>query len=134
MALDLGTKRCGVAVSDKTCFLSMPIGTISYNVDDYASLYKELNVIIKDKEITHVIMGEPKNMDGSSGFATRRSDELVSMLKGEVIIIFVDERLTSVYASKILRDNGKNAKQSKGVIDTVSACLILDSYLRSLKL
>lgn len=131
LALDLGTKRCGVSLSDRSNTLACPYKTISYSLNDYNYLFNELSAIIEKENVTDVVVGKPVNMDGTSGFASKRSDELVELLKTKnVNISFVDERLTSVFANKILESNGKNAKNSKPLVDTLSACLILETYLR----
>ncbi len=134
LGLDLGTKRCGVAISDKTNLIACPLSLINYNSEDYESLAKEISLIIKENEITDLVIGLPKNMDGSSGFATKRSDRLLECLElGDVSVHFIDERLTTVMASNILRDNGKNAKKQKKMIDTLSACLILEDFMKRAK-
>lgn len=133
LALDLGTKTCGVAYSDKTNTLACPYKTLRFHENDYDYLFNMLKDVIKNYNITHVIIGRPINMDGTYGFATKRSDILVEKLKSlDIMYDFVDERLTSVFANKILESNGKNARNSKKLVDTVSACLILETYLRRL--
>lgn len=133
MALDLGTKTCGVAFTDRSNTLACPYRTIKFRSEDYDYLFNLLTEIIEREKITHVIIGKPVNMDGSSGYATHRSDYLVSKLeKINIEISFIDERLTSVFANRILEENGKNARDSKKMVDTVSACLILETFLRRL--
>ena len=133
LALDLGTKTCGVAISDKTNILASPLKTIRFQSEDYKTLLVELEDIIKEKEITNLVIGKPLNMDGSSGFATRRSDYIYEELKKlDINISFVDERYTSVFANNILKDLGKSTRGSKKLVDTVSACLILETHLRKI--
>lgn len=135
LALDLGTKTCGVAISDKTNMLACPYKTIRFNNGDYELLFSELIEIFSKEKITHVIIGKPYNMDGTSGFATKRSKNLVDfLLQNNISHSFIDERLTSVFAGKILESNGLDNRKSKKLVDTVSACLILESYLRRLDL
>lgn len=134
MALDLGTKTCGVAISDKTNMLASPSGTVKFFKEDYLYLFNNLKKIIEEKKITDIVIGKPLNMDGSSGFATHRSDELVTYFKKlSVNIHFSDERLTSVFAGKILEGAGKSTYESKKLVDTVSACLILENFLRKIE-
>ncbi len=131
LALDLGIKNCGVAISDKTNILSSPLKTIRYQREDYETLSKEINQIILDNNITHLIIGKPVNMDGSYGFATRRGEEFLKFIKQDNIdVIFIDERLTTVMAQNIFHTNGKDIRKSKKDIDTLSACLILESYIK----
>lgn len=135
MALDLGTKTCGVALTDRSNTLACPYKTFRFHSEDYAYLFSLLGEVIKSEKITHVIIGRPINMDGSNGFATHRSDYLVTEFeKIGIDISFEDERLTSVFAHKILEENGKDSRKSKKLVDTVSACLILESFLRRMQI
>lgn len=134
MALDLGTRTCGIAFTDRSNTLACPYKTIRFSENNYDYLFELLKSVIAEQKITHVVIGKPVNMDGSSGYATNRSENLVKLLKTlEVEISFEDERLTSVFANKILEENGKDARKSKKLVDTVSACLILESFLRRLE-
>ena len=131
MALDLGTKSCGVAYTDRTNTIAVPYKTIKFKHEDYDYLFLELKKVIDSENITHIVIGKPLNMDGSSGFAAKRSEYLATKLKElNLNISFVDERLTSVFASNILLDNNINAKKGKKIIDTVAACLILETFLK----
>ncbi|MFI3260218.1 MAG: Holliday junction resolvase RuvX [bacterium] len=131
MALDLGTKTCGIALTDRSNILACPYKTIRFRTEDYEYLYNQLEKIIEEEKITTIVIGKPLNMDGSSGFATNRSDYIVSKFKElEIDVEFVDERLTSVFANKILEGNGKSTRDSKKMVDTLSACLILETFLR----
>ncbi len=131
LALDLGTKRCGVAITDQSNTIACPVKTISYKSEDYDFLAKEINSIILENKVTDLVIGKPKNMDGSEGFATKRSDELLKFINKEGINIhFEDERLTTIFAQNILHFNGKDTRQSKKVIDTLSACLILETFMK----
>ncbi len=134
LALDIGTKRCGVAISDISNTLSSPYSTVSYNSNDYKALGEVINKIIEEKKITDLVVGNPKNMDGSSGFATKRFDELKSYLNLDNITVhLIDERLTTVFAQNILKENGTKIKKGKKDLDVLSACLILEDFLKRLK-
>ncbi len=133
LALDLGTKRCGVAISDKTNIIACPHSLLSYYNEDYKNLADQLQVILEDNCITDLVIGKPINMDGSSGFATKRGEILLEFLNTENINVhFIDERLTTVMASNILRESGKDTRKSKKIIDTLSACIILETYMKRL--
>lgn len=132
LAIDLGTKTCGIAISDRSNILACPYNTIRFNSNDYESLAPNLQMIFKEENITDLIIGKPKNMDGTSGFATKRSDELLTFLDTTNINIhYIDERLTTVLAQNIMRENGRNTKKSKKDIDTVAATLILESFMKA---
>lgn len=134
MALDLGTKTCGVAFTDRTNTLACPYKTIRFHNEDYDYLFNLLQEVIEKEKITNIVIGKPVNMDGSNGFATHRSDLLVEKLNSlNLEVSFVDERLTSVFANKILENSGFDTRKSKKMVDTVSACLILETYLRRLE-
>ena len=134
LGLDLGTRSCGIAITDKTNTICTPKSPIFFNHEEYDKLLEELKPIIKENEITDIVLGLPKNMDGTMGFAAERSINFANMLRDlEVRVHFVDERLTSVEAMSILHFAGKTEKSGKKIIDSVSANIILDTYLRSLK-
>ena len=133
LGLDLGTKSCGVSISDKTNVLSTPLNPIFYERENYSELLNQLKIIINDNNITDIVLGLPKNMDGSLGFAANRSIEFAGILTElNVNVHFVDERLSTVEAMSILHFTGKKVKNSKKVIDSVSANIILETYLRSI--
>ncbi len=134
LGLDLGTKSCGIAISDKTNILSTPKDPIFYELEEYEKLHEKLLPIIKENNITDVVIGLPKNMDGSLGFAAERSINFAQVLKEDGLTVhFVDERLSTVEAMSILHFTGKTEKNSKKVIDSVSANIILETFLRGQK-
>ncbi len=134
LGLDLGTKSCGIAISDKTNILSTPKDPIFYEREEYEKLHEKLLPIIKENNITDVVIGLPKNMDGSLGFAAERSINFAQVLKEDGLTVhFVDERLSTVEAMSILHFTGKTEKNSKKVIDSVSANIILETFLRGQK-
>ena len=104
LGLDLGTRTLGVAISDKTNTLASFLKVIRFNDDTKNQMYEELCQIIKEYNITHVILGLPKNMDNSLGFASQRSidfkNHLINLVDVEIILL--DERLTTVEAENIL--------------------------------
>lgn len=134
LGLDLGTKSCGIAISDKTNILSTPKDPIFYEREEYEKLHEKLLPIIKENNITDVVIGLPKNMDGSLGFAAERSINFAQVLREDGLTVhFVDERLSTVEAMSILHFTGKTEKNSKKVIDSVSANIILETFLRGQK-
>lgn len=134
LGLDLGTTSLGVAISDKTNTLVSPLTLIKFKSEDYEDALNKLMVIIKDKNITEVVLGLPKNMDNSLGFAAQRSINFKSMLENEGIkVILEDERLTTVEAINIMKDNGLKKINKQKKTDVISAVLILEMYLKRLK-
>ena len=80
LGLDLGTTTCGVAISDKTNTLVSPLTLIKFKSEDYEDALKKLMDIINEKNITTVVLGLPKNMDNTMGFAAKRSLNFKDML------------------------------------------------------
>ena len=132
LGLDLGTKTLGIAISDKTNSIACPMTTLRFQNEDYESLIDPLKEIIMKNNITVVILGFPKNMDSSEGFAAQRSRNFRKLIEKHfnIKVELVDERLTSVMAHSILSNNGKKTINHKKVVDELAACLILEDYLK----
>lgn len=132
LGLDLGTKTLGLAISDKSNMIASPYKVLRWDGEDYSLLFKELDVIIKDNNITDLILGLPKNMNNTLGFAAERSlkfkEALEERYKLEVHLI--DERLSTVEATNYLLDADMSRKKRKKVVDGVAASIILDTYLK----
>ncbi len=133
LGIDYGDARVGVAVSDLMGFTAQGVGTVKNT--GMKKLIAELGEIIKKYNPEKIVIGLPKNMDGTEGFRAEATykfaKHLEEVFKGE--IIFRDERLTTVGAQRFLNETNTRGKKRKGVIDTVSACLILEGYLNSVK-
>ena len=131
LGLDLGTTSLGVAISDKTNTLVSPLTLIKFKKEDYNDALNKLMEIIKDKNISKVVLGLPKNMDNSLGFAAQRSLNFKKILESEnVEVILEDERLTTVEAINIMKNNGLKRINKQNKTDVLSAVLILESYLK----
>lgn len=136
LGLDLGIKSLGIAVSDKTNTLATPVETFSFAKEDYDSALKKVEELVKTYAITDIILGLPKNMDNSLGFAAKRSIHFKTKLEKSIDNVEVhlfDERLSTVEALNILKENNVKKINKKNVVDTVSANIILENYLRGLK-
>jgi len=131
LGLDLGTKSCGVAISDRSNTLIFPHSTIHFEREQYDECLKQVKVIIEKEGITDVAIGLPINMDNSLGFATERTLNFIPKLESlGVEVGTVDERLTSVEAERLLHDSGLKSREFKDKVDMQAAVLILESYLR----
>ena len=132
LGLDLGTKTCGIAISDRTNTLASFLKVIRFKDGDYKDLINEIIEIINEKKITEIALGLPKNMDNSCGFAAERSMNFKKILENEIDIPvnLIDERLTTVEAENILINLDKSREQRKKIIDGVAAVLILESFLK----
>ena len=129
LAMDLGTKRLGLAISISGV-LTTPYKLISFKT--YEEARDEVIKIIEKEKITCLVLGLPKNMDNSMGFASERSLNFKKLLeeKCSLPVNLVDERLSTVEAESILIENNYSRAKRKNVIDELSACIILDTYLR----
>lgn len=132
LGIDYGDARVGVAVSDPLGLTAQGVGTVKNT--GKKKLMEELQKIIYEYNPETIVIGMPKNMDGTEGFradATRHfAQNLAEIYKGK--IDFTDERLTTMGASRYLNTTDTRGKKRKAVIDTVSACLILESYMRKM--
>lgn len=132
LGLDLGTKTLGVSISDRTNTISTPLVTLHFNSENYESVIPELKKIVEEKQITDFVLGLPKNMDNSCGFAAERSKQFEGILKlhFQMPIHFVDERLSTKEAENILISTDMNRKKRKKVVDNVASAIILDTFLK----
>lgn len=133
LGLDLGTKTLGLACTDKLGIISSPYKVLRYN--DINELIDELLIIIKEEEIDELVLGLPKNMNNSMGFASERSLNFKKLLetKCTLPIHLVDERLSTMEAENILLFSDTSRQKRKKVIDAYAASIILDTYLKSKK-
>ena len=132
LGLDLGTRTCGLAMSDKTNFIASPFKTLKWDGENYDLLFVELDTIIKDYGITDLVLGLPKNMNNTLGFASERSLKFKEALENRynLKVVLIDERLSTVEAENYLISADMSRKKRKKVIDGVAASLILDTYLK----
>lgn len=132
LGLDLGSKTCGVSVSDALGMIARSVATIRFESDDYDSGFEQVQAYIKEFQIKTVVLGLPKHMNGDVGIRGEISimfKEKLETLGLEVILW--DERLTTVAAQKILIAADVSRKKRKQVIDQMAAVQILQSYLDS---
>ena len=132
LGLDLGTKTLGLAMSDKTNFIASPYRVLRWDGEDYELLFKDLDTIIKDNNITDLVLGLPKNMNNTLGFAAERSLKFKEALEGRynMEVHMIDERLSTMEATNYLLTADVSRKKRKQVVDGVAASIILDTYLK----
>ena len=133
LGLDLGTKTLGLAITDKFGTLSVPYKVLRYT--DINELILELIKIIDEENIDELVLGLPKNMNNSLGFASKRSLDFKELLEKKISqkINLVDERLSTVEAENILISTNTSREKRKKIIDAYAASIILDTYLNSKK-
>ncbi|MDD2490308.1 MAG: Holliday junction resolvase RuvX [Bacilli bacterium] len=131
LGLDLGTKTLGVAISDRCGIIANIYRTISFVQHDYDQLLPILKDIVTNEQITKIVLGLPKNMDGSiserGNITISFQKKLESYLGIEVVL--EDERWTTKQANKILLEADLSRKKRKTKIDQIAATIILQSYL-----
>lgn len=131
MGLDVGSKTIGVAISDALGWTAQGIETIKINEDQDEFGMDRLGELIKQYEVTHIVVGYPKNMNNSIGPRAEASERFAALLE-EVYSISVtlwDERLTTMAAEKMLISADVSRKNRKKVIDKMAAVMILQGYL-----
>ena len=133
MAIDYGDQRIGLAVSDLLGMLCGEAWTM--NEWDMERASKRIAEEAAAREVGTLVLGLPKNMDGSEGVRAEKSREFKAMLERDIglPVVLWDERRSSSEAHAILHAAGKKEKQHRKTVDAVAASLILEGYLGSLK-
>ncbi len=129
LGVDYGDVRTGLAVSDISGYLAGGIGQVSPGGMRHTAQYVAAEA--KKQGVVRIIVGLPKNMDGSEGFRAEAVRAFVELLKAEtdIPIDFSDERLSTCEAHRYLQGTGTGGKKRKSVVDTLSAQIILQDYL-----
>ncbi len=131
LALDHGTVRIGVALSDELKMLATPLEYLP--AEPFAQLVERLRQIIREKEVELILVGLPRNMDGSYGPAALKVQEFVAALRSALTVPIQtwDERLTSVQAHRYLTQGGVRGRERRQKVDQMAAAILLQSYLDS---
>ena len=132
LALDHGTKRIGVAVSDELKMIATPLEFIP--AEPFTDVVARLKELIREKEVELILLGMPRNMDGSYGPAALKVQEFAAVLKDKIAIPIQlwDERLTSAQAQRFLIEGKVRRDERKQKVDKTAAAILLQSYLDSL--
>lgn len=131
VALDVGDRRIGIAVSDPLGITAQPIET--YTRVGYGPDVRRILEICRQYETDHILCGLPKNMDGSQGFQVDKVREFASKLEEQgLVITYYDERMTTMLAEGALLEANMRRQDRKKKVDMVAAVVILQSYLDSL--
>ena len=132
MGLDIGDKNIGIAISSG--IIAQGIGT--YRRSEYDKDICYINKIIKDNKVSKLVVGLPKNMNGSIGFQGEKvikfCEDLEKILDGGIKIEFMDERLTTVLANNFMLEADMSRKKRKNIVDKMAAQIILQDYLNML--
>lgn len=129
LSLDLGARRIGVALSDPTGTIATPLQVLVHT--DHRRDLAAVATLAASNEVARIVVGWPRNMDGTRGPAARRAEAFASALRRVVgvPVDLWDERLSTVAADRTLRDAGTRRNRRRAVRDRVAAALILEGYL-----
>src|SRR2546423_1292952 len=132
LAIDHGSKRIGIAVSDELRMIAQPLEFIP--AEPFANFLIRLKELLRDKEVELILVGMPRNMNGSYGPAALKVQDFVAALKGAVTVPIEtwDERLTSAQANRFLIEGNVRREKRKEKVDQTAAAILLQSYLDSL--
>lgn len=127
MALDIGTKRIGVALSD---FLHViATGNCVIDRQPEAVAVEKIKKLAQENKVKTIVAGVPVNMDGTQGAQAQDCINFMKNFENDFEIVFEDERLTSEQAEENLRERKVDFRKNKGLVDIESACIILQQYL-----
>ena len=131
LGLDLGTRTLGLSLSDTTFTIASTLKTIRFNENDYEFLLNELDSIIKEYDITKMILGFPKNMNNTIGERCETTLMFQKLLieRFNIEVILQDERLTTVEATNYMLKADISRKKRKEKVDALAANIILQTYL-----
>ena len=129
MAIDYGDAHTGIAISDPTGFLAGFTTVITAYRPEVVA--EQVAVLAKEHGAEELVLGHPKNMDGTRGPRAEKAEAMAELLKEAtgLPVVLWDERRTTIDAHQILMTGGKNANKRKKVVDAVAASLILEGYL-----
>ena len=134
LGVDFGDTRTGLAVSDTSRFLASGIGYVSPG--GIVKTADKVAEVAREQKVSAIVVGLPKTMDGSEGFRAERCREFAELLRErltDIPVAMMDERMTTMSASRYLNETNTRGQKRKGVIDTLSAQIILQNVLDRLK-
>ncbi len=133
LGIDFGDRRIGLAVSDRLQITAQALG--QYLVTNKEENKKYFTQLVADYQIEKIVLGLPLSMDGTSGPRVDKTKAFAKWLEGflDTPIIYWDERLTTIQATRILNQQNVKGKTKKNLKDQISAVIILSSYLESLR-
>lgn len=132
MGLDYGSKTVGVALSDELGLMAQAFETIERKHENkLRKTLARIENIVKEKDISLIVVGNPIYMDGREGIRVEKTKEFIELLKArvDIEIVLQDERLSTYTADEILKDSGVKKEDRKKYIDKVAAAIILQDYM-----
>lgn len=134
LGLDLGSKTLGVAMSDPLGFTAQGVETFVFPENQYQLAINRVVDVVKKEKILKIILGYPKNMNGTIGQRGKVSERFAKKLHEaiDIEVVLWDERMTTMEAEKILINANISRQKRKKIIDKMAAVVILQSYLNSI--
>ena len=135
LGIDYGDSRVGLAITDPLGFTAQGLETISHNGNDKVVL-RRLDEIMDQYEIDTIVVGMPFNMDGTKTVRAEVTEKFLHKIKckyNKIKIETMDERLTTVAAHKTMNFLDINKHKKRGIVDTISAVYILETYMNKNK-
>lgn len=131
LGIDLGSRTVGMAISDYMGIIASPIGTERITENNLQEALECVKIVVKEREVEKIVLGLPKNMDGSEGFQSQYCLDFKEMLEKELKleVVMLDERLTTRMAHSAMIQADMSRKKRKENVDKIAACIILQSYL-----
>lgn len=131
LGIDLGSKTVGMAISDYLEIVATPIGTSEIEENNLDQALKEVERIVKERDVKKIVLGLPKNMDGSQGFQSEYSLTFKKMIEDnlKLPVIMLDERLTTRMAHNVMLQADLSRNKRKQNVDKIAATIILQTYL-----
>jgi putative Holliday junction resolvase len=134
LAFDYGLARIGVAVCDRDRILATPLEYIPNTAaEEFNLILPKIQSLIAEYEPVALLIGDPKNLNGSNSTSSTAAHNFgIALEIFQLPIHFIDERLTSISANSILREQGVNQKSGRGKVDSISAALILEAGMKKI--
>lgn len=131
MAIDYGTRRIGIALSDPLRIIAQAYETINWNGKNIDYALDRISQIIEKNDIEEILIGSPRRTDGAVSISQQAAERFGALLfeKTDISPVFVDERYTTVIASNYMRETGVSGKDRKKIVDQMAAQIILREYL-----
>lgn len=131
IGLDLGSRTCGIAISDALGMLARTYDTLRFNDDDYLYCANEIIKICKLEGVKTIVLGLPKHMNGDEGIRANISKEFKKLIEdnSDIFVELVDERLTTVIVDKTMISGNLSREKRKSKKDELAAVVILQNYL-----
>lgn len=134
LGLDLGSKTLGIAISDALGLTAQGIETFTFPENQFKHALNRVKEIVEEYKVELIVLGYPKNMNGTIGERGKASEIFAHMLENslKIKVVLWDERLSTLEAEKVLINADLSRQKRKKIIDKMAAVVILQSYLNSL--